>query len=547
MKTNFLSNWLVGLGCLAVGNLYAQTPKPATPAAKTTTAPTKNFYNIRIKIDGYLNDSLILGYRLGKQTYVKDTCIGKNSKGEFVFSKPDTLKGGVYLALLKPDNSYFEFLIPNDKDQQNMSIYTKLDESRDMTKHLKIEGSEDNRVFIDYLHFLGSLRKKGDELGKQREASKSDTAKVAQIDKQLNALNDEVTTYQKNLQTKYPKYLSANLIKASGNPVVPKEIEAQGQEAAYRYYKAHYFDDLDWSDARLIRTPILEEKIEFFLEKLVFQVPDSLNKGVDELMGLVIKGKNKDMYQYVAAHLLNKYAKSQVICMDAVYVHIGEKYYCKGGAEWVEPEQLEKICDNVAELTPIRCGQPALEIDLKNIQDSSRFKLSSLVGKTRFTVLFFWDPSCGNCGKASARLAPVYDRFKPFGVEVVGVCSDEWSKADNCRRSAKEKGMKWINLSDESYPLAVVKKTYGIKMNPFIYLYDKDMKLMFKRLDPEQVEDILQREFQRMLDDKNSKELAPQERPAIERSLKELAVERKKRDEEAAKEKAKEKEKGTSH
>ena len=42
-------------------------------------------YNIQVKIDNYENDTLILGYRLGKKTYVRDTTI-RNKKGHFVFS-----------------------------------------------------------------------------------------------------------------------------------------------------------------------------------------------------------------------------------------------------------------------------------------------------------------------------------------------------------------------------------------------------------------------------------------------------------------------------
>jgi hypothetical protein len=56
-------------------------------------------------------------------------------------------------------------------------------------------------------------------------------------------------------------------------------------------------------------------------------------------------------------------------------------------------------------------------------------------------------------------------------------------------------GMKWLNTSDKNYPLAVVKKYYDVKMNPYLYLLDKDKKIMFKRIDPDQVDEILQREF----------------------------------------------------
>ncbi len=55
--------------------------------------------------------------------------------------------------------------------------------------------------------------------------------------------------------------------------------------------------------------------------------------------------------------------------------------------------------------------------------------------------------------------------------------------------------MDFINVSDDAYPLAVVKKKYDIKVNPYLMLLDKDKKILWKRLDPNQVKDILEREL----------------------------------------------------
>lgn len=506
-------------------------------------------YNINIQIDDYKNDTLILGYRRGKQTYSRDTAFRKSPNEPFVFKNDTTkLDGGVYLALLVPSNNFFEFLITDKKnqpkEQTNLKISTKLNSDGDLIRDLKFHNSSDNNVFLDYLHFLNKMRTKSMDLSERKEKAKTAGDKTTEeaLQKELESLNDSVIVKQKDIFEKHPGMLSTNLIKASIDPIISKETEAKGQEAAYREYKARYFENVDFSDYRLICTPVLDSKLEYFLDKLSIQHPDSVAADCDHIMNLVIKGGDKEMYKYVSSFLLNKYAQSQVICMDGVYVHLGEKYYCnpKMKPDWVDAEQLEKICDNVAELKHLRCGQPALEITAKNIKDGSNFKLSSLMGKSRYTLLFFWDPSCGNCGKAAEKLAPVYDRYKPFGLEVVGICSKDWKDVEDCRKKATEKNMNWINLSDEAYPLAVVKKQYAIKMNPYIYLYDKDMKLMYKRLDPEQVDDILQREFQAKLDDANNKEIAPSMRPALQKALEQAKIDKQKRQEKEAAEKAKE-------
>jgi NADH dehydrogenase FAD-containing subunit len=58
--------------------------------------------------------------------------------------------------------------------------------------------------------------------------------------------------------------------------------------------------------------------------------------------------------------------------------------------------------------------------------------------------------------------------------------------------------MEFINTSEEAYPLAVAKKMYDIKVNPYIMLLDADKKIMWKRIDPKQVDEILAREYEKL-------------------------------------------------
>ncbi len=445
-------------------------------------------YNIKVKIDNYENDTCILAYRLGKQTYVKDTITKKNKKGEFVFTGSKSLKGGIYLILTKPENLYLEFLVSNDEDQKNMSLSTKLDDTRDLSRNLKVQGSADNLAFLDYLKFLAEIREKDNKLG-EKFASETNETKKKEIQLEREGLSKKVKEYQLNLIKEHPDYLCASLIAASLQPEVPAGLS---RADGYYYYKARYWDNFNWADARLIRTPIFKNKIEYWTEKLTVQIPDSVTVAIDYMLEEILKAGNKDVFRYVAAELLNKYAKSKVICMDAVYVALGEKYYCSGKAEWVDSAQLVKICDNVKALKPLRCGLYAPNIRLKKM-DGTPVNLYEV--KAKFTALYFWDPDCGNCSKTTDKLVPVYNKYKDMGFEVFGVCSKSWKDIDKCKKKVKEKAMDFINTSDEAYPLAVAKKIYDIKVNPFLVLLDEDKKILWKRIDPNQLDDILKREF----------------------------------------------------
>lgn len=448
-------------------------------------------YHIKVKLDGYKNDTCILGYRLGSKTYVKDTVVGRDKKGYFEFKKDTVLKGGVYLILTKPENYYFEFLVPKD-DEQNITIQTK-PEGADFTKNLKITGSPDNKAFVDYLHFLGDMSKVSRPLSEKMQDPKTSPEEKAKIQEELNGVNQKVEQYQKDMIAKNPNYLSSKLIQASQQPKVPQEIQGD-QKNAYLYYKAHYWDGFDWGDARLIRTPVFEQKIEFYTDKLTIQDPDSVIVGVDYILQNVSKAGNKEMFQFAAAHLLNKYAKTKVICMDKVYVHIGSKYYCEGEKpDWIDQEQLDKICENVNDLRYSLCGQQAQPIELTNIATGKPINLYSI--KSKFVVVYFWDPTCGNCTKNSKRLVPIYEKWKGKGLEIYGICSKNIDEIDQCKKKIEDVGIKWINTTDKSYPLAVIKKMYNVKVNPFIFLLDKDKKIMYKRLDPDQIDEILTREL----------------------------------------------------
>ncbi|MCH2022820.1 MAG: DUF5106 domain-containing protein [Saprospiraceae bacterium] len=454
-------------------------------------------YNIRVKIDDYTNDTCILAYRLGKQTYVKDTLTKKNKKGEFVFKGEKSLKGGLYLILTKPLNLYLEFLVPNNEDQKRLFIHTKLDENNDLSRNLKIQGSEDNKAFLGYLKFLADIRSRDTKLADKLEGETNETIKK-EIQLERDGIAKEVSVYQKNMMKKNPDYLSSKLIAASINPVVPPGLS---RVDGYHYYRKRYWDNFDWTDSRLIRTPIFKDKIEFWTEKLTVQIPDSIISAIDFMLENILKGGNKDMFQYAAAELLNKYAQTKVICMDAVYVALGEKYYCSGHAEWVDSAQLEKICENVKTLKPLQCGLYAPNIRLKKM-DGTPINLYEV--KAKLTALYFWDPDCGNCSKTTDKLIPVYNKYKEKGFEIFGVCSKSWKEIDKCKKKITDKEIQYINTSDEAYPLAVAKKIYDVKVNPYLILMDEDKKIMWKRLDPKQLEDILKRELDNNEDDNTS-------------------------------------------
>ncbi len=454
-------------------------------------------YKIAVDIEGYDNDTLILGYQVGKTTYIAKTVYSKNEKGVFVFEGEEPLLGGLYSVLIKPDNKFFQFIISSDEEQKDLQLSTKIttNPAAELSGNLKIKNSPDNDVFTEYKNFLGRMRQKSQKLSEKRKKAqeKKDSVELDKVNIEFAGLDKEVEDYQSQLLVKYPDYLSPKIINGSKQPVVPKEIKDRNE--IFQYYKLHFFDNFDWADERMIRTPILMDKMDTYIEKLTLQTVDSVAKACEYLIDKALEFKNKKVFQFVAVQLLNQYAKQDVVCMDGVYVTIAQKYYCTGMAYWLDSAKVEKICEDAQRMAPLRCGKNAPEARLKNINDSSYVSLYSI--RKPFVAVYFWDPTCGNCTKMTKKLVPVYNKWKDKGFEIYGVCSKPWSEVDVCRKKVTDEKMDWINTTDEPYPLAWVKKYYDLRSNPFIYLLNEDKEIIYKRLSAEQLDQILEREFKR--------------------------------------------------
>jgi hypothetical protein len=129
--------------------------------AQTT---AKNAYQIRVKVDGFTEKQLFLGYYMGDKQYVMDTAL-VDAKGEFVFSGTEALKGGMYIIVLPPNNDFFQILV-TDKEQ-SFFVRTTKDKPGE---NVKFEGSKENSLFYDYVNYLNAKRPEAEALGKEIEA-----------------------------------------------------------------------------------------------------------------------------------------------------------------------------------------------------------------------------------------------------------------------------------------------------------------------------------------------------------------------------------------
>ena len=248
---------------------------------------------------------------------------------------------------------------------------------------------------------------------------------------------------------------------------------------SYNYNKDHFFDNIDLTDERLLRTPILYARLNTFFTSIVIQAPDSINKEIDKLMKKC--SKNYKVFQFVAVYLFNHFRESEIMGHDAVMVKLADDIYLSGKADWVTKEFKDDLRKQIDLIRPNLIGKKAENM----VMDSYKGIFVSLYDiEKEFTILYFWEPDCGHCKEATPKLKAYYDKPKPYGVEVFAVCTTsdkaKWTKY------IEENKLTWINGWDpkrESH----FDFFYNVQSTPTVYILDKYKKIIAKKLAVEEI------------------------------------------------------------
>lgn len=462
-----------------------------------------NGYEIKIKIKGLANTTCYLANYYGKNQYYKDTA-QVNSEGLCVFKKNKPLEGGIY-SLAHNNKILFEFIaaepvIHLETDTSNYSL------------NMKVIKSKENKLFFEHITYIAEMQQATQPLRKAYNEEKNEKKKK-EIEKKINDLDAKVKSYRLQLIKENPTLFITSMFNAMKEPESPlyKEEKNDSIRKYKRYYytKQHYFDDVNFKDDRLIRTPVYHNKIDKFFSSYVVQHPDSIIKEADKLIGKLTP--NTELYKYTIHYITNTYEKSKIMGMDAVFVHMALKYYNRELAFWLDDKQIKKIRDRANTLKPLLIGEKAINISLLDTAKKNWRNFYSL--NKDFTILLFWDPECGHCKKELPKIAKYFETVRDKGVEVFAVSSDHNKKWINFINEHK---LKFINVAvpkevykDQELATEYVLKgytdikslnyqnTYDIFTTPQIYLLDKNKKIIAKRLNADLLKKVLDNELKK--------------------------------------------------
>lgn len=477
----------------------------AAPATKAKGAGEDQPYHIELKMSDIKNDANVyLAFYYNGKTYSKDTA-KFNGKGVAIFDgslKKDKekrrLEEGVYIVYFKKDtvnfneDKFFDLLIGKD---QNIKV------KADTANLVPVATQGDETVhFTNLVKFMSDKNKERKECFEKKKAGKMDSTT---FEAKMKSLSEEVEAFQKKEIESTKGSFYSEFVKGTISVDVPDFAELPDTArpmARYQFVKNHFFDNINLSDPRMLRTPYFSGKVDNYMQRLI-PIPDSLYAAAD---ALIEKSEgDKETYQTMLSKMMNYALKSNQMGMDKMWYNIAEKYYLSGKASWADSSWIEDLKAECKKVRYNMIGMPGKNLKMRGI-DSTQIQLRDLRpenGKNEFVLVYFFEPSCGHCKKITPVLHDsVYVKYKDKGFEVF-CCYTQTDKKEWIDFLDKHKLHDWVNVWDpnrESY----FWEFYDATVTPGVYLLNKERKIVAKKISTQSLDQILEEELIKRKQDK---------------------------------------------
>lgn len=486
---------------------------------------------IQFKITDQPDTTVYLVKYFGKNLFYADTAEMKNGSVTFNGSRQDP---GV-LALYIPGKNILEFLYNNEKD-----IFIEAHGPNFMGNAVA-KKSEENKIFLKYVQYIADQKVASGQLDDKRKGHKEDSDEYKKLTEQMDQITKDVEDYQKKLVAEHSDMLVGKVVKMSMDveiPEAPKDEKGNLIDSNFRfnYFKAHFWDNIDLNDDRLVRTIVFHNKLEhYFGKKMLLQHWDTMIVYAYDLLDRM--DPSSDMFQYVVSTLTSKFEKSKIMGMNKAFVYMGLRYYCPDGldihvagrtyhpvvtadggvpAHWMPDDKLTTLCEKVNTHVNLVMGAVPPNIRLKDTTDVTWHDFMSL--DKEYTILYFWDPDCGHCKKITPKLQTLYSqKWKDRDIEIFAVGKAAGEDFEKWKKFIKKNNLEFINVgvtktmyedaTNQDNNQEALKKLlrettleslnyqqqYDIFATPKVWVLNKDKEIIAYSLTVSQLEDMLDR------------------------------------------------------
>lgn len=221
---------------------------------------------------------------------------------------------------------------------------------------------------------------------------------------------------------------------------------------------AHFWDGIEAFDGPTDDNPILASQLDFYFDKMVAPLPDSITLEIGRLVERT--SDNTDLRDFILWHLLEKYRHPEYMSQDQVFVWLYDHYFSQLEIKDLHETNLALIRDKAERLRHLALFNVAPDIRL-----GDSINLQSV--ESEYTALFLYDHDCE-------------------------VCQQEMRDLDSVCALHPEITPLKIDLNSDTEGLGALYEAYDIETTPLLYILDRDKRIIAKKIRARQIPIVLE-------------------------------------------------------
>ena len=487
---------------------------PATPAGKTSAAadtkkPTKTYQNVEgfaspeaikasevpvygkgkanftVKVKGATpGPSDLIGF-YAEQNYKADEAqIDANGNINFscksCHAGQTTYPQGLYYVKIAEER-YLQIILGED---QEFVLETNLaNPDGDMV----VKGSDENEAFFTNLRYEKANQPKFAELSNGMKAAGPGTPEFTRLKAEQKSLTDARLKHLDEIYTKYPKTLLTNFKQAGQEPVLRDDLPESQQVFQYRQ---DFWNDVDWSDRRLLRTPVINNKLKRYFEVLTPQNQDSIFASAHRLVDQLLM--YPEYYKFIANWVVRTYEPTKTTLMDPEFVHVRmlQRYFTKERAFWEDPLVVNSLQQRAGEMANSLMGDKGPNVIAKDLSGKTHSLMDS---KKDYLIVYMFAPSCEHCQEQTPKLVKWYNEGGKEYADVFAIALDSNLEDPNeLANYIKKTNMPFTCVWDATNRSIYAK--YYVDITPEIYIMNPDRTIIAKNLKVFQIDTMIDRD-----------------------------------------------------
>lgn len=458
-------------------NTSQSTPVNTTPAESP---------NIKITVQGGQPGRVRMIGIFTDQQYLADST-RMNGNGEILLTNSikngEPYGPGLYFVALQQGGA-IQLLI--DKDQ----TFTMTTHINDLQGAMQVDGCLENEVFYQSIKTEGALQTRINEFTQQLKGQTQGTPTYDNLLNQRTQLIAERKAGLSKLFQQHPNSFFTAFKRSGQNPEVKDFRKADGTTddvAQVVAYRNEFWDNVDFSDERLLYTPVISNKLKRYINELTPQHPDSIIQSASALVNKSLP--HPEYFKYFANWITLNFDPKKSTLMDpqAVYTYMIQNYFTKERAFWSSPAEIQGLQTRAYEMAASIVGKKGPDV---TAPDPNGKMKSIYEMKAPYIIVYMYNPDCEHCQEQTPKLVQFYNQWKNKGVDIYAIAVDTEDKP--WKDYIAKTGMTFTNVLDPSNRAIYAK--YYVDQTPELYVLNPDRIIIGKNLKVNQVETIINRD-----------------------------------------------------